>query len=457
MSIVVVGTGYVGLVTGACFADSGQTVACVDVDAAKIARIQQGELPIYEPGLDDLVRRNVTEGRLTFSTDVVAAVSQADVVMVAVGTPSRPDGGADLRYVDGVASLVASHLTRPVVLVLKSTVPVGTHARVRRLVEGAPHAVHVVSNPEFLKEGDAIADFLRPDRVVVGCDAEDEHARKVMRRLYHPFTLSRERLVLMEPASAELTKYVANTMLAMRISFMNEIAVLCERVGADVHDVRRGVGSDARIGESFLHAGPGYGGSCFPKDVKALVHTARENGFELELAATTDRVNERQKGALYRKLRQHLGDDMRGKRVALWGLAFKPRTDDVRESPALTLIDALLADGATVIVHDPEAMPNGRALLRERVAFAERAYDAALDADALVLVTEWRQYQNPDFEKLKSVMRGRVLIDGRNVWSSYELESSGFVYEGIGVRKREAMSEVVRRERPERALRATHL
>lgn len=434
MSLVVVGTGYVGLVSGACFADTGQTVACVDIDAAKIASIEQGQLPIVEPGLDELVRRNVAEGRLSFSTGVAAAIADADVVFVAVGTPSRPDGGADLRYVDGVAELVATHLTRPVVLVLKSTVPVGTNERVRRIVARAPHRVHVVSNPEFLKEGDAIADFHRPDRIVIGCDPNDAYAQKVMRRLYHPFSLSRDRIVFMDPASAELSKYVANTMLAMRISFMNEIAVLCEHVGADVHAVRVGVGTDARIGPSFLFAGPGYGGSCFPKDVKALVHTAREHGFELELAATTDRVNDRQKGTLYRKLRKHLGADLRGKIIALWGIAFKPRTDDIRESPALTLIDALLADGAHVVVHDPEAMPNARALLGERVRFAQSAYDAAEGADALVLVTEWRQYQNPDFARIHRAMRGKLLVDGRNVWSSYALSESGFVYEGVGVR-----------------------
>ncbi len=432
MKIVVVGSGYVGLVTGACFADSGQTVVCADVDAAKIERLRRLEIPIFEPGLDAMIGRNLTEGRLAFTDDVRAAVADADVVFVAVGTPSRPDGGADLRNVDAVASLVAEAARRPVVLVLKSTVPVGTNARIRRLVASAERRIHVVSNPEFLKEGDAIADFQRPDRIVVGCETDDEHARDTMRRLYHPFTLNRDRIVWMNPESAELTKYVANTMLAMRISFMNEVALLCERVGADVHAVRLGVGSDERIGSKFLFAGPGYGGSCFPKDVKALVQTGREQGVEIELAATTDRVNERQKGLLYRKLRAHLGGDVRGKRVAVWGIAFKPRTDDIREAPALTLVDALLADGATVSVHDPEAMAHARARFGDRVEYAPGMYEACEGADALVLVTEWRQYQNPDFDRVASAMRGRVLVDGRNIWTSYQLARLGFGYEGIG-------------------------
>jgi len=436
MAICVVGSGYVGLVTAACFADSGQTVTAADVDKAKVARLEKLDIPIFEPGLEAIVARNVAEGRLRFTSDVRGAVADATAVFVAVGTPSRADGGANLGHVDSVASLVAEVATKPTVLILKSTVPVGTNARVRRIVEGSKSRIHVVSNPEFLKEGDAVQDFMRPDRIVVGCDADDELARTTMSRLYHPFTLQRERIVWMDPASAELTKYVANTMLAMRISFMNEVALLCEHVGADVHSVRMGVGSDARIGSKFLFAGPGYGGSCFPKDVKALVQTGRESGLELELAATTDRVNDRQKGVLYRKLRTHLGGDVRGKRVAVWGIAFKPRTDDIREAPALTLIDALVADGAEVVVHDPEALIAARARLGDRVRYAADMYDASDDADALVLVTEWRQYQNPDFEKLAGKMRGRVLIDGRNIWSGYRLNTHGFTYEGIGTSSR---------------------
>jgi UDPglucose 6-dehydrogenase len=320
-----------------------------------------------------------------------------------------------------------------VVLVAKSTVPVGTNARLKAIVAQARHKVHVVSNPEFLKEGDAVNDFLRPDRIVVGVDADDTFAREIMARLYHPLCLDRDRLVWMDPTSAELTKYVANTMLAMRISFMNEIAGLCDEVGADVHSVRIGVGSDARIGGKFLYSGPGYGGSCFPKDVTALVHTAREHGVDLQLADVTDKVNRRQKTVLFRKVQTHLGD-LRDKRIAVWGIAFKPRTDDIRESPSLTLIDALLEAGATVVAHDPEAIGPARERYGDRVGFAEDHYAAARDADALVLVTEWRQYQNPDFAQLRAVMRRPLLVDGRNIWSGYGLRGQGFTYDGIGVR-----------------------
>ncbi len=434
MKLCMVGTGYVGLVSGACFAETGQNVVCADVSEEKIAKLQAGEIPIFEHGLDEIVRRNVAEGRLSFTTDVAGAIAESTVVFVAVGTPPRADGGADLSAVDAVAQTVAEHAQREMVLVLKSTVPVGTNARVRRLVADAAHRIHVVSNPEFLKEGDAVSDFLRPDRVVVGCDADDPFARDLMSRLYHPVCLDRDRIVWMDPASAELTKYVSNTMLAMRISFMNEIALLCERVGADIHAVRHGVGADARIGPKFLYAGPGYGGSCFPKDVKALVHTGREHGIELELAATTDRVNARQKGLVFRKLRAAFDDDLRGKRVAVWGVSFKPRTDDIRESAALTLIDALLADGAEVVVHDPEAGENVACRYGDRVQIASDAYEAAKGADALCLLTEWRQYQNPDFDQLKQIMRRPLLMDARNIWSSYGLRRQGFTYEGIGVR-----------------------
>ncbi len=434
MRVCVVGTGYVGLVTGACLAETGNHVTCADVDEAKVARLNAGEIPIFEPGLDQLVSRNGKAGRLSFTSAVDKAISDADIIFIAVGTPSRPDGGADLSAVDAVALSVKEHATRECVLVAKSTVPVGTNARIRRLVEGAKHRIHAVSNPEFLKEGDAVNDFLRPDRIVVGCDADDKFARDLMSRLYHPVNLDKDRMVWMDAPSAELTKYVANTMLAMRISFMNEVALLCEQVGADIHDVRAGVGSDGRIGPKFLYAGPGYGGSCFPKDVKALVQTGREYGLELELASTTDRVNTRQKGLLVRKLRKALGDDLRGKKIAVWGLSFKPRTDDVRESPALTLIDALLADGASVAGHDPEAMEPVRASYGDRIELAKDAYAACQGADALVLVTEWREYQSPDFARLKTLLKTPVLIDGRNIWSTYGLPAQGFQYQGIGVR-----------------------
>ncbi|MBM4374302.1 MAG: UDP-glucose/GDP-mannose dehydrogenase family protein [Deltaproteobacteria bacterium] len=435
MKLCVIGTGYVGLVSGACFAETGNDVVCADIDESKIERLRGGEIPIFEPGLDEMVARNVADKRLAFSSDVGRAIAEAEVVFVAVGTPPRSDGAADLQAVDRVAETVAANVSRETVLVMKSTVPVGTNARVRRIVSEAAFPIHVVSNPEFLKEGNALDDFMRPDRIVVGCDHDDAFARDVMARLYHPVTLSSERFIFMDPASAELTKYVANTMLAMRISFMNEVAGLCEKVGADVHLVRKGVGSDDRIGAKFLHAGPGYGGSCFPKDVVALVHTGREHGVELELASATDRVNHRHKGTLARKLKQvHFEGDLRGKRVAIWGLAFKPRTDDVRESPALQLIDVLLGEGAEVRAHDPEAMASVRALYGERVTLCDDAYDAADGADALVLVTEWRQYQNPDFARLKSLLRRPLLVDGRNVWSGYGLRKQGFVYDGIGVR-----------------------
>jgi UDPglucose 6-dehydrogenase len=434
MKVTMVGTGYVGLVSGVCFAETGNDVTCLDIDPTKVAKLQEGIVPIFEPGLDEMLVRNRDAGRLHFTTDVAQAIGDADVVFIAVGTPSRADGGADLSQVDAVAHSVKQHAKRELVLVNKSTVPVGTNARVRRLVEGAAVPIHVVSNPEFLKEGDAIKDFMHPDRVVLGVLPDDTFAKERMGRLYHPVSLDREKIVWMDPASAELTKYVANTMLAMRISFMNEVAILCERVGADIHNVRQGVGTDDRIGGKFLYAGPGYGGSCFPKDVKALVHTAREHGLELELAAGTDRVNARQKSHLVRKVRTALGEDVRGKRVAVWGLSFKPRTDDVRESPALTLVDALLADGAEVYAHDPEAMDVVRKTYGDRIQLVPSAYDACKDADALVLVTEWREYQNPDFARIRKLLRAPVLVDGRNIWTSYKLGQQGFSYTGIGVR-----------------------
>ncbi|MEO0322173.1 MAG: UDP-glucose/GDP-mannose dehydrogenase family protein [Myxococcota bacterium] len=434
MKLCMVGTGYVGLVSGACFAETGADVICADVDADKIATLEAGGIPIYEPGLKSIVERNVEAGRLRFTTNVAEAIREATVVFVAVGTPPRGDGGANLSAVDAVATQVAKEAQREMVLVCKSTVPVGTNARVKRLVEKAAHPIHVVSNPEFLKEGDAVADFLKPDRVVIGCDPDDTFARGIMERLYHPVCLERSRLVFMDPASAELTKYVANTMLAMRISFMNEVAGLCDKVGADVHSVRLGVGSDTRIGGKFLYAGPGYGGSCFPKDVKALVHTGRDHGLELELAATTDRVNDRQKGVVFRKVRAVFEEDLRGKRVAVWGVSFKPRTDDIRESPSLNLIDSLLAEGVEVVAHDPEAAENAKARFGDAVRFVDDHYQAAEGADALCLLTEWRMYQNPDFQRLKETMRSPVLVDGRNIWSGYGLRAQGFTYAGVGVR-----------------------
>ena len=435
MKVCVIGSGYVGLVTGTGFAETGADVTCADLDEDKIAALNRGEVPIFEPGLDSMIERNVKGGRLRFTTEVANAISGAEVIFVAVGTPQRSDGAANLMAVDAVAETGAKNVGRECALVLKSTVPVGTNARVRKIIDGADtaHRIHVVSNPEFLKEGDAVTDFMRPDRIVVGCDTDDEFARDLMRRLYHPLSLNQEKIVWMEPASAELTKYVANTMLAMRISFMNEIASLCEQVGADVNDVRVGVGLDSRIGPKFLYAGPGYGGSCFPKDVQALIHVAREFGVPLELGVATDHVNQRQKGVMLRKLKKQFDGDLRGKKIALWGIAFKPRTDDLRESPALTLIESLLAEGAEIYAHDPEARANAAEMFGDKVNLPEAQYEAVDAADALVLVTEWRQYQNPDFERIKKAMRTPVLLDARNIWSTYGLTKQGFIYMGIGV------------------------
>jgi UDPglucose 6-dehydrogenase len=437
MKVCVIGAGYVGLVTGTGFAETGNNVACADLDPEKVATLNRGETPIFEPGLEEMIKRNIEGGRLTFTTNVEEAILPADVIFVAVGTPPRADGAANLSAVDSVAESVAKIAKRECLLVLKSTVPVGTNERIRRIIKSvrkdSEKPIHVVSNPEFLKEGDAVADFMRPDRIVVGCDEEDDFARELMRRLYHPLSLNQDRLVFMSPPSAELTKYVANTMLAMRISFMNEIAMLCEKVGADVNDVRLGVGSDSRIGPKFLYAGPGYGGSCFPKDVSALVHVAREHSMPLELAVATDQVNQRQKGVLLRKLKQHFDGDLRGKKIAVWGIAFKPRTDDIREAASLTLVDGLLAEGAKIFAHDPEAREAARARFGDSVSIVDQQYDAIKDADALVLVTEWREYQNPDFERMKQDMKNPFLLDGRNIWSSYGLRKQGFTYVGIGV------------------------
>ncbi len=434
MRVCVVGTGYVGLVTGAGFAEMGNQVVCLDLDQAKIDALRRNEIPIFEPGLDDLVARNVEAGRLSFALPSDEEIAAAQLVFICVGTPTRKDGGADLTQVDTVAAWVAKAVGRELILVLKSTVPVGTNERIRRIVEGSAHPIHVVSNPEFLKQGDAVADFLRPDRIVVGCDEEDTFAVDLMARLYHPLCLDRNRIIWMDPPSAELTKYVANTMLAMRISFMNEVAAMCDVVGADIHRVREAVGSDSRIGTKFLYAGPGYGGSCFPKDVSALVHTGRQHGLEIELAAATDRVNSRQRSLIYRKLRAMLGGDVRGKRVAIWGCTFKPRTDDLRESAAITLIDALISDGALVAAHDPEARDAVRAHFGDKVNVVEDAYTAVQAADALVLMTEWREYQNPDFDRVRGLMHTPILFDCRNIWSGYGLRGQGFVYAGIGTK-----------------------
>ncbi|MGB5810483.1 MAG: UDP-glucose/GDP-mannose dehydrogenase family protein [Polyangiales bacterium] len=434
MKLCVIGTGYVGLVTGTCFAATGQRVICVDKDDSKIDRLQRYEIPIYEPGLEELVAENAKAGRLSFSTDLPSAVRDVDLAFIAVGTPPTLDGEADLSAVFGVAKELAAHATRDLVIVLKSTVPVGTNAQVQRLVADSQHDIQVVSNPEFLKEGGAINDFMYPDRIVVGVREDHARARGQMERVYHPLNLSNTKIVWMNPESAEVTKYAANTMLAMRISFMNELAVLCEEVDGDVQSVRRGVGSDPRIGAQFLHAGPGYGGSCFPKDVKALVATARRHGIELELADATNRVNVRHRSFVVRKLKRHFDGDLTGKRVAIWGLAFTPGTDDIRESPSITSIEFLLNEGCEIIAHDPEAMANIGAAFGDKVRLVEDAYDAVDGADALLLLTEWREYQSPEFDRIKELMRTPVIFDGRNIWVTYQLADQGFEYAGVGTR-----------------------
>lgn len=433
MKLCVIGTGYVGLVSGTCFASTGQRVICVDKDASKIERLERYEVPIYEPGLPELVEENAKAGRLTFSTDLPSAVRDVDLAFIAVGTPPTLDGEADLSAVFGVAQELAKHATRDLVIVLKSTVPVGTNAQVQRLLADAEHDIQVVSNPEFLKEGGAIDDFMYPDRIVVGVRPGHDRARRLMERVYHPLNLSSTKIVWMNPESAEVTKYAANTMLAMRISFMNELAVLCEEVGADVQSIRNGVGTDPRIGSQFLHAGPGYGGSCFPKDVKALVATARRHGIELELADATNRVNVRHRSFVVRKLKRHFGNDLAGKRIAIWGLAFKPGTDDVRESPSITAIEFLLNEGCELVGHDPEAMENIRQIFGEKVELVDDAYDAVKGADALLLLTEWREYQSPEFDRIKELMRTPVVLDGRNIWVTYRLAEQGFEYAGVGI------------------------
>jgi len=433
VKLCVIGTGYVGLVTGTCFAATGQRVVCVDKDASKIERLQRFEIPIYEPGLEEMVKEQAEAGRLTFATDLAAAVRDVDLAFIAVGTPPTHDGEADLGAVFAVAQSLAEHATHDLVIVMKSTVPVGTNAQVQKLVADAKHDIQVASNPEFLKEGGAISDFMYPDRIVIGVRPGHDRARRLMERVYHPLNLSSTRIVWMNPESAEVTKYAANTMLAMRISFMNELAVLCEEVGADVQSVRMGVGSDPRIGPQFLHAGPGYGGSCFPKDVKALVAVARRHGIELELADATNRVNVRHRSFVVRKLKKHFGSELAGKRVAIWGLAFKPGTDDIRESPSITTIEFLLKEGCEVVGHDPEATANIKDLFGDSITLVDDAYDAVTDADALLLLTEWREYQYPEFERIGELMRTRVILDGRNIWVTYKLAEQGFQYDGVGI------------------------
>jgi UDPglucose 6-dehydrogenase len=435
MRITVVGTGYVGLVVGACLAETGNDVHCADVDVGKIDGLKKNVLPIYEPGLDDLVERNQAQGRLKFTTDVPSAIAGAEVVFIAVGTPPDEDGSADLRHVLAVADMIGQHMTREVVVVTKSTVPVGTAEKVETAVaKCAKLPFHLCSNPEFLKEGAAVDDFLKPDRVVLG--VATDHARSVMAELYAPFVRTGKPIIFMDIPSAEMTKYAANAMLATRISFMNEIANLCERVGADVDMVRKGIGSDGRIGPSFLFPGPGYGGSCFPKDVKALLRTSAERGAKLSVLNAVEEANDRQKHLLFAKLSEAMNGTLRGTRIAVWGLAFKPQTDDMRESPALTLIEELLAAGATVVAHDPVAMPEARRRLDDRISYAATNYDALTGAAALVVVTDWNEYRHPDFTRIKSALTRPIVIDGRNLYDPAKMSALGITYRSIGRGKR---------------------
>ncbi|MGH7665574.1 MAG: UDP-glucose dehydrogenase family protein [Gemmatimonadaceae bacterium] len=431
MNITVIGTGYVGLVVGACLAETGNPVVCADVDAEKIEGLTRDVVPIYELGLDDLLSRNQADGRLSYTTDISAAIASAEVVFIAVGTPPDEDGSADLRHVLAVADEIGKHMGRELVVVTKSTVPVGTAARVAdTIAKSARFPFHMCSNPEFLKEGAAIDDFMKPDRVVLG--AESDHARSVMAELYAPFVRTGKPIIFMDIPSAEMTKYAANAMLATRISFMNEIANLCECVGANVDLVRKGIGSDSRIGSSFLFPGPGYGGSCFPKDVRALARTAREVGAPTSILEAVEAANDRQKLRLFDKLTKMLGGSVKGAHVALWGLAFKARTDDMREAPSLTLIDQLLKAGATVAAHDPAAMEEAERRFNGTVRLAESGYDACSAADALVIVTDWNEYRHPDFARVKQALRRPIMLDGRNLYDPMKMASLGFTYDSIG-------------------------
>jgi UDPglucose 6-dehydrogenase len=431
MKIAVVGTGYVGLVTGTCFAESGHDVTCVDNNAGKIALLRSGGIPIYEPGLQEMVQRNSTAGRLHFTTDLPQAAREAQVIFIAVGTPQSESGAADLTGVFAVVEELARALQGPKIVVIKSTVPVGTNAEAfRRMQAACPHPVELASNPEFLKEGAAITDCMKPDRVVVGVRRPE--VAEVLEELYQPFLRADKPFLVMSPESAEMTKYVANAMLATKISFINEMANLCEALGADINDVRKGIGHDQRIGFHFLFPGPGYGGSCFPKDIAALFHLSQQVGQPSLMMQTVNEVNEKQKQVLMRKLQRQFGNQLGQKTIAIWGLAFKPRTDDIREAPALVLLHSLLECGATIRVHDPEAMPNIRKEFGDRLTYCDRPYGTVEQADALVIVTEWPEYRNPDFDLIKRLMRTAVLIDGRNMYDPDTVAQAGFVYHSIG-------------------------
>ena len=431
MKIAVVGTGYVGLVTGTCFAETGNQVICVDIDKSKVDKLSNGQITIYEPGLEKIFLRNLKEGRLHFTTNLAEGVKDATIVFLALPTPPGEDGSADLKYILGVADDLGKILTDYKVIVDKSTVPVGTADKVQAAIaKNFNGAFAVVSNPEFLREGVAVEDFMKPDRVVVG--TSDERAKKIMTELYAPFVRSGNPVIFMDEKSAELTKYAANSFLAVKISFMNEVARLCELLGADVDMVRKGIGSDERIGKRFLFPGIGYGGSCFPKDVQALVRSSSEVNYDFEILNAVMKVNEEQKLFLMPKINSYFNGDLKGKRFALWGLAFKPNTDDIREAPALYMIDALTEAGATVHAYDPEAMPNVKQVVGDKIDFAESQYDALVNADALIIATEWSEFRTPEFEKISSTLKNKVIFDGRNVYDREQMKQLGFFYESVG-------------------------
>lgn len=437
MKITIVGTGYVGLVTGTCFAEVGIDVVCVDIDQKKIDNLKQGISPIYEPGLDAMIARNVEKGRLMFSTELASCVNDSDVIFIAVGTPPDEDGSADLKYVLDVARTVGENMNRHILIVTKSTVPVGTARKVRETIQDALNTrklditFDVASNPEFLKEGDAINDFMKPDRIVVG--VESAFAEEIMSKLYKPFTLNGHPVIFMDVPSAEMTKYAANSMLATKISFMNDIANLCEIVGADVNMVRKGIGSDTRIGNKFIYPGIGYGGSCFPKDVKALIKTADKLGYPMRVLKAVEDVNDAQKSVLFNKLYEHFNGNLKGLTIALWGLSFKPQTDDMREAPSLVIIDKLIAHGCTVKAYDPVAMEETHRRIGDKIQYCKDQYEAVIDADALLLVTEWTEFRYPNWGVVKKLLKNPVVFDGRNIYDKKELKTQGFEYFCIGV------------------------
>lgn len=436
MKIAIVGTGYVGLVTGTCFAEMGVEVFCVDIDRQKIENLRNGVVPIYEPGLEEMVIRNYEVGRLHFTTDLTEVLDQVEIVFSAVGTPPDEDGSADLKYVLDVARTIGRAMNKYLLVVTKSTVPVGTARRIRQTIadeldrRGVTIDFDIASNPEFLKEGAAVKDFMHPDRIVVG--VESDRARRLMEKLYHPFMLNNFRIIYMDIPSAEMTKYAANAMLATRISFMNDMANLCEIIGADVNMVRKGIGSDTRIGSSFLYAGCGYGGSCFPKDVKALISTASDHGYPMRILQAVEDVNEEQKTILFRKLSAHFGGDLQGRKVAMWGLAFKPETDDMREAPSLVLIDRLLEADCQITAYDPVAIPEARRRIGDRIAYAKNIYETVEGADVLMVVTEWKEFRLPAWARIRSLMKTPLILDGRNIYNIAEIEEAGFTYHCIG-------------------------